>query len=134
MALWYKDRGPWWDQTNLKDNDGISLVEQRSDSSSLWHFYKKLAHLRHENPALAHGSFKFIEHKNQQVLSFLRRYKGQNIVVTINLTEHPQAISWDSDIWHNSHTYDLLQQKPVSLDKEARLQLAPWHVRVLEME
>jgi glycosidase len=28
MALWYKNTGPWWDSTNLKPNDGVSLEEE----------------------------------------------------------------------------------------------------------
>ena len=41
MAIWYRNTGPWWDQSNLKANDGISLEEQINKSGSLFDHYKK---------------------------------------------------------------------------------------------
>lgn len=39
IALWYKDSGPCWDDTNLKKSDGISLEEQQKEEASIWRFY-----------------------------------------------------------------------------------------------
>ena len=85
MALWYKDSGPWWTQTNLRDHDGISLEEQRSDSSSLWNFYRNLICLRSMNPAIQTGHFEFIQNDQEQVLSFIRWNPKQTVLVLINL-------------------------------------------------
>ncbi|MCB0296054.1 MAG: alpha-amylase, partial [Calditrichaeota bacterium] len=52
MALWYRDSGPWWDLTNLRDDDGISLEEQQATPGSLWQFYRQLLTLRREHAAL----------------------------------------------------------------------------------
>jgi len=90
VALWYKDSGPWWDQTNLKDNDGISLEEQKSDPGSLWNFYSKLIKLRRSNPAICKGDFKFIDNSNDQVITFLRWNENQNIMVAMNLSGENQ--------------------------------------------
>ena len=37
LAVWYKNTGEWWNKSNLKANDGISLEEQRNDATSLFH-------------------------------------------------------------------------------------------------
>jgi len=87
MALWYKNSGPWWDQTQLRDNDGISLEEQKSDSSSLWNFYKTLLAFRQDNPIIQTGSMKFVENDNKNVISFLRWEKEEAILVIINLSD-----------------------------------------------
>jgi len=95
MALWYKNTGPWWDQTQLKNNDGISLEEQKIDPNSLWTFYQKLIALRKANSALQTGRLQFLDDKNNQVLSFLRWDDKQAILVLLNLSEQEEAVSLD---------------------------------------
>jgi alpha-amylase len=90
MALWYKDSGPWWDQTNLKDNDGISLEEEKTDPGSLWTFYHKLIRLRRSNPAISRGDFMFIDNSNDHVITFLRWNESQKILAALNLSGEKQ--------------------------------------------
>lgn len=95
MALWYKNTGPWWDQTNLKDNDGISLEEQQADPNSLWNYYKNLIALRKANSAIQTGKFQFLDSNNNQVLSFLRWNDTQAILVLINLSKKDETVTLD---------------------------------------
>jgi glycosidase len=89
MALWYKNTGPWWDSTNLKSNDGISLEEERDDPNSLFHFYKKLINLRQSNAALTNGSYQTVRNDNNSVFSFLRKERN-TVCVIINLSDQMQ--------------------------------------------
>jgi len=93
MAMWYKNTGPWWDQTQLKNNDGISLEEQKADPNSLWKFYKALLALRNTNSAIQTGSFQFLDNDNDQVLSFSRWDDSQAILVLINLNDKEATVS-----------------------------------------
>jgi glycosidase len=95
MALWYKDTGPWWEQTNLKAHDGISFEEQHNSPTSLWNTYKRLLTLRKQYSALVNGRFKSIANENTQVCSFLRSNTSQNIVVLVNLSEWEQELALD---------------------------------------
>ena len=95
MALWYKNTGAWWDQTNLKTNDGISLEEEKIDPNSLWNFYKKLITLRRANSAIQTGRFQFLDDDNDQVLSFLRWDEAQAILVLMNLNDKEESASLD---------------------------------------
>jgi glycosidase len=89
MALWYKNSGPWWDSTNLKANDGISLEEERKYPGSLFNFYKNIIHLRQSTPALSTGDYQAAPNNNDEVFSFLR--KGKNTVcVVVNLSDQIQ--------------------------------------------
>ena len=90
MALWYKDSGPWWDETNLKNADGISVEEQRKDKQSLWRIYRDLISLRKNHPALASGDLQFIDNQSDQVLSFIRRFGDQELLININLSNEFQ--------------------------------------------
>ncbi len=89
MATWYKNTGPWWDSTSLKPNDGISLEEERKDSSSLFNFYKRIIHLRQSNSALANGNYQTLINDNNKVFSFLRMEKD-TVCVVVNLSDQLQ--------------------------------------------
>jgi glycosidase len=75
MALWYKNTGPWWDSTNLKPDDGVSLEEEQHDAGSLWNFYRTLIHLHTSNAALTDEEYAEIANGNNVVfsLSAIRR-------------------------------------------------------------
>lgn len=93
MAIWYKNTGPWWKQSNLKANDGISLEEQIRDSSSLYNDYKKLIRLKQSNPALANGQYALAQNNNPSVFSFYRIFKKKRVLVAVNLSDaHQNAV------------------------------------------
>ena len=89
-ALWYKNSGTWWDNSNFKPNDGISLEEEQKDSNSLFNYYKTLIHLRQSNAALSNGQYIPVENDNKKVFSFHRIYGKQTILVAFNLSDEVQ--------------------------------------------
>jgi glycosidase len=93
MAIWYKNTGPWWDQTNLKANDGISLEEQKSDPTSLWNFYRDIIKVRRGNAPLITGSYQAIPNDNDKVLSFLRYEQDKGVLVVTNLSDTLQTVT-----------------------------------------
>ena len=96
MALWYKDSGPWWDNTNLKPNDGISLEEQIDDPNSLFNYYKSIIKLRRDHPAIAHGAYSPAVNDNTRVFSFYRTFKNKKVLVIANLSGEPQKAKLES--------------------------------------
>ncbi|HEU4472451.1 MAG TPA: alpha-amylase family glycosyl hydrolase [Flavisolibacter sp.] len=93
MALWYKHTGPWWDSTNLKPNDGISVEEQQADTASLLHFYKRLIALRKKTAPLAGGAYQTLHNNSDSVFSFLRYRDGKAAIVIVNLGGQPAELS-----------------------------------------
>ena len=98
-ALWYKNTGPWWTYTTLRDSDGTSLEEEQADSTSLWHYYQKLISIRKGSSALRMGSYATVNTTNANVLTFVRSYSAdsthQNIAVVINLSDTVQNANLD---------------------------------------
>ena len=90
MALWYKNTGPWWDQTNLKANDGVSFEEQQGDPISLWHTYQGLISVRKRYPALVSGRYQPLPNNSASVVSFARMTADEHLVVMINLSADTQ--------------------------------------------
>jgi alpha-amylase len=89
-ALWYKNGGPWWDRTNIKPNDGISLEEQQHDPGSLWNHYKKIIQLRKSNPVLADGKYQPVINDNDHVFTFLRFTGEEGFLIAVNLSSQMQ--------------------------------------------
>jgi len=90
MSLWYKNTGPWWDSTNIKPNDGISLEEEHKNNLSLWRHYQRVIQLRKTHPALYRGDYISVMNDNGLVFTFLRWVNEERIVVAVNLTGQKQ--------------------------------------------
>lgn len=95
MAYWYKDTGPWWDESNIKPNDGISLEEQQADDRSLWNHYRSLVALRRGHDALINGSYRTVRNATNNILSFVRESPEERIWVVINLGGNAESLSVD---------------------------------------
>ncbi len=93
VALWYEKSGPWWEDSCLHDDDGISVEEQYYNSGSLLNFYKCLIKLRKDHPAIAFGTILFFENNNPHVLTFGRKFEDQVIYVNINLNEYEEKLA-----------------------------------------
>lgn len=116
MALWYKNSGPWWDSTNVKPGDGVSLEEEKPDPNSLWNFYKKLLSLRKEHSVLVDGKYQFLENDNANVYSFIRHKGNKTILVVINLSGSKQKAKINT----SKATVNLDNSKPANLVGEGK--------------
>ncbi len=92
MALWYKNTGPWWDDTTLRDGDGISVEDQMNNPASLWNYYRQLIALRRKYPALVKGRHTMLVNNNNAVYSFLRSFENESVIVLINLSDKSENV------------------------------------------
>jgi glycosidase len=136
MALWYKDTGPWWDQTNLVPNDGISLEEEKADPNSLWHFYRTMLHLRKTNDALASGKYQNLKNNNDHVFSFRRYINKQAVIVIVNLSAEDQDVKVNRGRAKNAALNKLYGNSKLIADASGTLSvtLSPYAVEVIEIK
>jgi alpha-glucosidase len=74
----------------------INVATEAKDPRSTLQWYKQLIHLRRSDAALAHGRMTMLDTSNTHVLSYLRTAgPGRTVVVALNFTAEPQAISLD---------------------------------------
>jgi alpha-amylase len=87
-ALFYKDTGPWWDQSyfNTGEAKKLALSVQKKDPSSLWNFYRRLILFRQSSVAVRTGDFKRIQTGKPFVLAFSRETRNEKVVVMLNLS------------------------------------------------
>jgi alpha-glucosidase len=70
-----------------------NVADESKDPESVLAFYKKVLKLRHTNPALLDGSYVPINENDQNVLSYLRTYKDQAVVVALNMSSAEQNVN-----------------------------------------
>ena len=82
----------------VASNYGLINVQTESkDPTSLLNWYKRLIAMRREMVALRDGGMVMVDTANANVLSYVRTAPagGHAVVVTLNMTAHPQKIALD---------------------------------------
>ncbi len=78
----FSNASPW---RPVNDDYATKNIElQKSDFNSLWSIYDHLIALRNQHDALRNGNYKLIHTNYNQVFSFLRESKAEQIIVSAN--------------------------------------------------
>ncbi len=72
-----------------------NVATEQKDPYSILVFYQNLLKLRHTNHALLDGDYVALNEDDPNVLSYLRRYKDQAVLVVLNMSSQPQKASFD---------------------------------------
>jgi alpha-glucosidase len=72
-----------------------NVASELADPDSVLQFYEHLLALRHHEPALLDGDYVALNQENPNVLSYLRRYKGEAVLVVLNMSATPQTMSFN---------------------------------------
>jgi alpha-glucosidase len=72
-----------------------NVADELKDPSSVLQVYRRLLALRHENRALLDGDYVPLNQNDPNVLSYLRRYKGQTVLVALNMSPRAQEVAFD---------------------------------------
>jgi maltose alpha-D-glucosyltransferase/alpha-amylase len=73
----------------------VNVEAQQSNPSSLLWWMKRLIALRKRYKAFGRGSISFLRPDNAKILSFVRRYEGETILVVANLSRFVQYVRLD---------------------------------------
>jgi len=72
-----------------------NVAHESKDQNSVLEFYKGVLKLRHTDKALLDGTYTAINENDENVLSYLRVYKGDGVVVALNMSNTPQKVKLD---------------------------------------
>jgi alpha-glucosidase len=109
---WPKEKGRDGERTPMQWNDspnaGFSSVApwlpvderygsynvetEKKEAHSILNYYRTLLSLRHVNPALLEGKYVALNEQDGNVLCYARSYKGQNVVVVLNMSGAAQKV------------------------------------------
>jgi alpha-glucosidase len=73
----------------------VNVADELKDPLSVLQAYRSLLALRHDNRALLDGDYVALNESDANVLSYLRRYKNEAVVVVLNMSSQPQQVSFD---------------------------------------
>ncbi|MBD3884790.1 maltose alpha-D-glucosyltransferase [Phormidium tenue FACHB-886] len=73
----------------------VNVEAQRANPSSLWWWMKRLMAIRSRYKAFGRGTFELLYPENRKVLTFIRTYEGEHILVIANLSRFVQAVELD---------------------------------------
>lgn len=65
----------------------INARSQLQDENSVFHYYKKLIHLRKENSILVDGDFTLLLPEDENIFAYVREYEGRKLLVAANFTD-----------------------------------------------
>ncbi|HYG39244.1 MAG TPA: maltose alpha-D-glucosyltransferase [Cytophagales bacterium] len=72
--------------------ESINVETQQKNLSSLLWWNKRVIAMRKRHQAFGRGDIKFLSPSNPKVLAFIRSYKGEVILVVVNLSRFSQAM------------------------------------------
>ena len=72
-----------------------NVESELKNSDSILNFYKRVLALRHQSLALREGEYIALNENDPNVLSYLRRYKDEAVLVVLNMSSSPQQVSFD---------------------------------------
>ncbi|MGB8591285.1 MAG: alpha-glucosidase [Candidatus Acidiferrales bacterium] len=72
-----------------------NVAAELKDPNSILNFYKTLLAMRHTESALLDGDYTPLNEDDPNVVSYLRRYKDEAILVVINMSTSAQTVSFD---------------------------------------
>lgn len=75
--------------------EAVNVETQRSNTSSLFWFMKRLINTRKKHKAFGRGDMKFVNVENPKVIAFTRTYHNETILVIANLSKFSQPAEVD---------------------------------------
>ena len=72
-----------------------NVESELKNSDSILNFYKRVLALRHQSLALREGEYIALNETDPNVLSYLRRYKDEAVLVVLNMSSSPQQVSFN---------------------------------------
>jgi oligo-1,6-glucosidase len=112
----------------------INVKEALADPNSVWHYYRHLIRLRHENPIMVYGTYDLILADHPQIYAFTRTLADDRLLVILNfsgdtpvfaLPEH--LVSYDKAPLIGNYEIDPAEEL-------GRLTLRPYEARVYRLK
>jgi len=72
-----------------------NVATELKDPNSILSFYKQILDLRHTNHALLDGQYITLNENDPNVLSYLRKYKDETVLIVLNMSPAEQKVSFD---------------------------------------
>jgi oligo-1,6-glucosidase len=122
--------GTPWMRVNPNHNE-INAARAAEDPDSVHAHYRRLIHLRHTVPVVAHGDFTMLLPEDPHVYAFLRSHGDETLLVVANFTSEERGVDVDdAESWATEELLLGNLEDGVVPPAGPDIVLAPWEVRV----
>jgi glycosidase len=126
----FTDGEPW-----IKVNENypdINVERAVADDSSVWHYYRDLIDLRHEEDVLVYGEYELLLPENEQVYACVRTLGEERVLVVLNWTDRGKEVDLSDDVTDGGASVLIANYDDVGTDLGA-LDLRPYEARVYRL-
>ena len=109
-----------------------NVADESKDPNSILAFYKNVLKLRHTNRALLDGGYAPLNESDENVLSYLRAYKDQVVLVALNMSGSEQKLNFELT-HHGFSSAKNLVSTPKSSLKGDVVTLEPYGVLIAQL-
>ncbi len=101
---------------------------QSSNPSSLLNWMKDLMYFRRRHYSFSRGNLRFLNSDNKRVISFIRKFENEEILVVANLSTHSQYVKLDLSSYAGEIPLEIFGQQPfLRITKRPyKITLSPW--------
>lgn len=86
-----------WLPVNPNYKNGINVLDQDKNPSSLLHYYKHLLRIRRESPALMEGEYIPLHDTANEYHAFMRQSPKQTVLVILNFSENSLEVDFSTE-------------------------------------
>ncbi|WP_440007782.1 glycoside hydrolase family 13 protein [Halomicrococcus sp. SG-WS-1] len=126
----FTDGEPWIPVN--PDHETVNVDEAMANEESIWHYYRNLIDLRHENDVLVYGEYDLLLEEDPDVYAYLRTLDDERALVVLNFTESTPTFTLPMDV-----TYDeaelMVGNYAVAGHDPRSFELRPYEARVYRL-
>lgn len=99
--------------------ESVNVENQQGNQNSLLWWTKRIIEARKRHKAFSRGEIQFLHPANAKVLSFIRSYEDEQILVVVNLSRFPQAAELDLEAYKGYTPTEVFSQNAFPVIKDA---------------
>jgi maltose alpha-D-glucosyltransferase / alpha-amylase len=113
----------------------VNVAAQLAAADSLLNWFKRVLRVRRQHPAFGRGKLQLIETNSPAVLSYLRCYPQENLVIVNNLSSSSQAVTLDLSQYAGQQLIDLFTDEKLARESSElyHLQIEGYGYRWLKL-
>lgn len=123
----FSEETPWI--TVNSNYEEINVENALKDKNSIFYYYQKLIKLRKENEIIVYGDLKLLYEEDENILSYIRTYKDEKLLVIINFFEKEVEFKLTAEIQYKQVDL-LISNYEVENNEFNNILLRPYEARV----
>ena len=83
----FTDGEPWLEPN--RNYPAVNVEAARADPDSVWHHYRELIDLRHDEPALVYGEYDLLLPDHERIYAYTRTLGDETVLIVLNWSDEP---------------------------------------------